>query len=99
MTRAPEGGARGRQLSCVRAQPDLTGQPALMRRQVRLVLENHSWSLLDRFGVIAMLIVLLIWTGLFAYVLNDSPGSFGWGFLYGTGRLFARRDPHLATAV
>uniref|UniRef100_A0A7S3FBL2 P-type ATPase C-terminal domain-containing protein n=1 Tax=Haptolina ericina TaxID=156174 RepID=A0A7S3FBL2_9EUKA len=56
----------------------------------RLVLENHSWTALDGFGLVAMLLVLLIWAVLFTYILNDDPGSFGWGFLYGTGRLFGR---------
>ena len=44
-----------------------------------------SWAGLDVFGVVAMLLVLVIWTVFFAYILNDEPGSFGWGFLYGTG--------------
>ena len=38
-----------------------------------------------------MQLVLLIWTIFFAYINNDDPGSFGWGFLYGTvNKLFTR---------
>ena len=57
----------------------------------RLVLENHSWTKLDLFGVFAMVLVLLFWTVFFGYINNDSPGSFGWGFLFGSvGQLFPR---------
>ncbi|KAL1521781.1 hypothetical protein AB1Y20_021434 [Prymnesium parvum] len=57
----------------------------------RLVLENHSWTALDIFGVFAMVVVLIIWTVFFSFLLNDEPGSFGWGFLYGTvPQLFVR---------
>ena len=58
---------------------------------VRLILENHSWTGLDIFGVWAMMLVLLIWTIFFSFINNDDPGSFGWGFLYGTvNKLFTR---------
>jgi len=50
----------------------------------RLMMENHSWTILEEFGVVAMLLVLLLTTIVFTYWNNDSGGSFSWGELYGT---------------
>jgi len=66
----------------------------------RLVLENHSWTALDKFGVVAMLLVLVLCSAIFSFVNNDDPGSFGWGSLYGTApQLFVRPSFWLVLAL
>ena len=51
---------------------------------VRLVLEMHSWTKLDAFGFVAMVLVLVLITMAFTFVNNDDPSSFGWGVFFGT---------------
>ena len=53
---------------------------------LRLMMENHSWTILEKFGVTAMFLVLIVTTFAFAYLNNDLPGSFSWGELYGTAQ-------------
>ena len=50
----------------------------------RLMMENHSWTILEKFGVTAMLLVLVVTTIAFSYLPFSPEGSFSWYDLYGT---------------